>query len=500
MRISGGKMSNNQNVVDIIPPTDEFVESINSLKKEIVNLYAADEIPWVVGYSGGKDSTATLQLIWSALLELDTAQLKKPIYVITTDTLVENPVVSAWVNNSLKQMQVAADDQGLPITARRLTPDIAYTFLVNLIGRGDPPPRPRFRWCTERLKIDPTSQFITDIVRQNGEAVVVLGTRKAESASRARVMKRFEKQRVRENLNPHTSLTNAYVYPPIQDWSNDDVWLYLMQVKNPWGHDNKNLLTLYQGATADGECPLVIDTTTPSCGSSRFGCWVCTLVEKDKSMQAMILNDQSKEWMLPLLELRNELDIADDRHLRDFRRMNGHVYLFNNKPVPGPYTQKSRQMWLQKLLEVQSFVQQEIPADMGELELISIEELKEIRRIWVMEKHEIEDTLPQIYEKATGHSFPDKLLDETLIFTDADLSILSDISQGNEIQYQLLRELISVERQFSSKSRRVGIYEALEKALRRNFYEDKDDAINRATKLQASLEEGRNRAEAVQDL
>ena len=70
---------------------------------------------------------------------------------------------------------------------------------------------------------------------------------------------------------------------------------------------------MYQGASEGGECPLVVDTSTPSCGDSRFGCWVCTLVEKDKSMHAMIQNDAEKEWMLPLLELRNELDPAQDR-------------------------------------------------------------------------------------------------------------------------------------------------------------------------------------------
>ena len=474
-------------------------DTLKALRKEIIDLYLADDIPWVIGYSGGKDSTATLQLIWQALLEINPKQREKQVHVITTDTLVENPIVAAWVNTSLKQMQIAADEQSLPISAHKLTPDIGNTFWVNLIGRGYPAPRPRFRWCTERLKIDPVSKYITDVVRQNGEAIVVLGTRKAESTSRARVMNRFEAKRIRDHLNPHTTLPNAYVYPPIQDWSDDDVWLYLMQVKNPWGHDNKNLLTLYQGATADGECPLVIDTTTPSCGSSRFGCWVCTLVTQDKSMQAMILNDQDKEWMLPLLELRNELANKNDRGIRDFRRMNGHVYLFNDEAVPGPYTQKARKDWLVKLLEVQNFVRDKAPNDFGEFELITNAELREIRRIWVMEKHEIEDWLPKIYEKIMGRPFSDGILDETLIFDEDDLSILSDISDGDPIHYQLLRELISVERQFASKSRRAGIFEALEKAFKRNYFDDKQDAVNRARDLQAELSKGRKRAQEVGD-
>ncbi len=233
-------------------------------------------------------------------------------------------------------MSTAASEQGLPIVPHKLTPEVENTFWVNLIGKGYPAPRNKFRWCTERLKIMPSNKFIRDVVRSNGEAILVLGTRKAESQRRAITMSKHESKRVRERLAPNASLANSLVYTPIEDWNNDDVWLFLMQVKNPWGHDNKSLLGMYQGATEGGECPLVVDTTTPSCGTSRFGCWVCTLVDKDRSMEAMIKNDEEKVWMTPLLELRNELDNPDDRGLRDFRRMNGHVQLFHDRTIPGP--------------------------------------------------------------------------------------------------------------------------------------------------------------------
>ena len=317
---------------------------------EIQKLYAEDQIPWVVGYSGGKDSTATLQLVWLAIAQLPEKARKKPVFVITTDTLVENPVVSAWVVNSLQTMEQAAMKSGVPIYPHRLTPDVRDTFWVNLIGKGYPAPRPKFRWCTERLKIKPADGFISNVVRQNGEAIVVLGTRKAESSGRAARLNLLESKRPRDHLSQHSSLLNAYVYAPIAEWTNDDVWLFLMQARNPWGYDNKDLLTLYQGASPDAECPLVIDTSTPSCGDSRFGCWVCTLVEQDKSMTAMIKNDDDKAWMEPLLALRNDLD-EHDHDKRDFRRMSGAVMLIRDKddPIPGPYTQKSREMWLRRL-------------------------------------------------------------------------------------------------------------------------------------------------------
>ena len=258
--------------------------------------------------------------------------------MISTDTLVEQPLVAAWVDTSLDEMRTAAREQELPITPHKLTPEVEDSFWVNLIGKGYPAPRQKFRWCTERLKIKPSNKFIRGVVQQYGEAILVLGTRKAESQRRAATMEKHEARRVRERLRPNASLPNSLVYTPIEDWTNDDVWLYLMQVKNPWGHDNKSLLGMYQGATEGGECPLVVDTSTPSCGTSRFGCWVCTVVDKDRSMEAMIKNDEEKVWMTPLLELRNELDKPDDRDRRDFRRMNGQVQLFHDRTVPGPYT------------------------------------------------------------------------------------------------------------------------------------------------------------------
>ena len=313
---------------------------------EIRELYLWDEVPWVVGYSGGKDSSAVLQLVWLAVRDLPAEQRRKPIHVISTDTLVEQPVVAAWVEASHAKMREAATQQQMPVTPHRLTPEIKDSFWVNLIGRGYPAPRKLFRWCTSRMKINPSNTFIRNVVRASGEAILVLGTRKAESQRRAANMAEQEKRRVRERLTPNAALPNSLVYTPIEDWTNDDVWLFLMQVKNPWGHTNKSLLGMYQGASADGECPLVVDTSTPSCGNSRFGCWVCTVVDQDRSMEAMIKNDDEKLWMTPLLELRNDLgDVSKDTARRDFRRMNGRVQLFHDGVVRGPYSRAAREYW-----------------------------------------------------------------------------------------------------------------------------------------------------------
>lgn len=475
-----------------------FQNSVAAAIDEVVDLYKADQIPWVIGYSGGKDSTAALQLVWLALERIPSSERAKPVYVISTDTLVENPIVALWVSKSLERMSAEATRHQLPLTAHRLTPTSTNTFWVNLIGRGYPAPRPKFRWCTERLKIMPSTHFIGSVVQKHGEAILVLGTRKAESAVRARVMDRFEGKRIRDRLSPNGSLPNSFVYTPLEAWSNDDVWMFLMQIPNPWGYNNKDLLTMYQGATAGGECPLVVDTSTPSCGDSRFGCWVCTLVEQDKSMHAMIQNDEEKEWMLPLLQLRNELDPPKtpdgDRALRDFRRMNGAVQLFNDRPIPGPYTQRVRENWLRKVLLVQRHIRENGPSEVRNIELITLEELEEIRRIWVVEKHEIEDNMAAVYEAATGAPYPGRRLDDNLVMGSAEMTLLRELCGEDELHFELTRELLSVEKQHKSMLRRAGLFESIEDAFRRGFYESEDDAVSRARQRRDALDEAQERA------
>ena len=468
---------------------------VRRLIDEVKELYASDEIPWVVGYSGGKDSTAVAQLVWMAMSEMEPKERTKPVHIISVDTLVENPAVSVWVNRSLNQMNKMAKKSSMPIFAHTLSPDVSNSFWVNLIGKGYPAPRPGFRWCTDRLKIKPADTFIQNVVKENGEAILVLGTRKAESSARAGAMKKREENRKRDLLSPSTTLQNAYVYSPIAEWENDDVWIYLMQFENPWGYDNNDLLTMYRGATVDGECPLVVDTTTPSCGNSRFGCWVCTMVDEDKSMAAMIKNDDEKDWMTPLLDFRNnELKPAGptkDHHKRDFRRLNGQISLkrpsahtSEDSLVPGPYRQDVRADFLRKLLLVQKDLRQNdrAPAEIHDIDLITLDELQEIRRIWMIEKHEIEDLLPEIYESAVGKAFPSNPLDDRQPFDQEDMEILKELCNGDDLHFELVRELLDVERSFRSKAKRSNLFGRIEKAFQKSSYEGAEDATERAVR------------------
>lgn len=245
---------------------------------------------------------------------------------------------------------------------------------------------------------------------------------------------------------------------------------------------------MYRGATADNECPLVVDTSTPSCGDSRFGCWVCTMVNKDKSMEAMIQNDEEKEWLQPLLDIRNELDIQNDRDKRDFRRIYGRVELFERnvdgstsiEPIPGPYTKYWREYWLRKVLEAQVQIRQNAPEEFKEISLIAPEELSEIRRIWLEEKHEFDDSLPKIYREVTGEVFYDIRpgANNRLLGGD-EWDILEEICDDDAMHLELMAKLLDTERQYYTRSYRTRIYKELEKCFETSS-RSKEEAIQNA--------------------
>lgn len=457
--------------------------AFSAIIDEIVDLYQSDSIPWIVGYSGGKDSTASLQLLWTALATLPPERRTKPVHVISTDTLVENPIIAGWVQVSLERIGFAAAQQGLPITAHRLTPALDNRFWVNLIGKGYPAPRPKFRWCTDRLKISASTQFIQELSENQGEAILVLGQRRGESQARNKVMDQYkDSTRARLSKNKDPRLSRVWVYPPIESWSSDDVWEYLITQTNPWGIDNQELFNIYRGATPDAECPIVVDASTPSCGDSRFGCYVCTMVTQDKSMKAMIQNDEQKQWMQPILDFRNDNLAVEDRHLRDFRRMNGRLTIFHGQLVHGPYTQAHREHLLRELLITQRAVQgaDEIHGTKN-IELISIEELDEIRRIWVGDKGEIEDSVPRIYAEVLGVPYPGQDREQTPLDA-ADLSLLHEAARATDGEsadelYKLTRSLLALQFQTIESHKRSKHLDQLGAVLRQYAFRNEEEAL-----------------------
>ena len=338
---------------------------IDFIKDEIKDQYLADERPWIIGFSGGKDSTAVLQLVWYALRELPEEKRSKEVHVVCNDTLVENPRVVHWIDSNLDNIAKQAKKENLPFVVAKTTPELEDSFWVNLIGKGYPAPNSTFRWCTERLKINPTTKYIKEQVAQKGEVIILLGTREDESNNRKRSVQKF--QIANNRLRRHVELNLAYIYAPIKHLTTEDLWQYLLQAPSPWNGSNRDLVTLYRNGSG-GDCPLVIDVTTPSCGQSRFGCWVCTVVRKDKSMEALI--DNGEEHLEPLLDLRDWL--VENRNKDEYRQMR----LRNGGKGKGPYNIDTRAYLLHRLLEAEKLS--------GE-KLITTQEMKAIQIIWNMD-------------------------------------------------------------------------------------------------------------------
>ncbi|MNW47035.1 hypothetical protein D3C74_243540 [compost metagenome] len=435
--------------------------NIKEVYQEIQELYKSDNTPWVVGYSGGKDSTVVVQLIFNALLELSrTEKLNKDVYIISSDTLVETPLIIDYINNSLTLIQQQAEQIGLPISTHKVKPLVDQTFWVNMIGRGYPSPRQKFRWCTDRMKIEPANRFVTERVSEHGKVIMILGVRSDESATRAQTIK---KHKVKGKLlSKHSTLPNAFVYAPIRNFSTDDVWAYLLNVPSPWGGDNHELLRLYNNSNA--ECPLVVDKSTASCGNSRFGCWVCTVVTEDKALNGFIENGE--DWLRPLLKFRNMLvKIRDVPEKRERKRMNGQVYYTApDKLGFGPFTMKARQEILEELLTIQFNLR---TPEGNPYELIRRDELYRIQELWSA-LGDWELSVLSIFRKVYGYDLPWSG-EEREIVTQEQLQLLYQLSGQYNVPFEIVQRLLFLEWKNAGFSYRHGMEKELISMLREQW-------------------------------
>lgn len=386
--------------------TGEF-ETFENIIKEIMIVYKHDDRPWLIGYSGGKDSTLLVSLVYEAMKRIKESgsELSKRVYIITSDTMVENPIVKEYMHSSSDSINKAAKNDGLNIQADVIYPDADQTFWSRMIGLGYPTPEPpRFRWCTERLKINPMNKYVNERIKESGEIIVLLGVRKGESLTRMKTITAREIEG--KLLNMHNDIPNAYVYNPITEIPNDLVWEFLLKgdCKSPWGTDMKYLFNLYQGENLSEEKSVLGEVDRdkiPVTGNSRFGCWCCTMVKEDKSLQNFInkSNEEDAKKLTLLRDFRNKLlEMREDANMRDSKRRNGTVYKKADGTFGmGPFTLEARRIILEGLLELEN------KTGLG---LITLQELKVIDKMWDEEGDLTCRSLVDTYYKVKGKKLP----------------------------------------------------------------------------------------------
>lgn len=427
-------------------------------------MFAADlHRPWIIGFSGGKDSTVLLTLVWIALRRIREDvevpfQLKRPVHVVCNDTMVENPLITAYVESVLAKIETAARNQDLPIFVKKTTPKLDESFFLNVIGKGYPVPNNTFRWCTDKLKMRPTSSFLHEQIDEKGEAVVLLGTRYEESKSRERSMKKHERKGRR--LSSHPTDANTYVFAPIKELMLEEVWYIINTVESPWGYDNNILFQIYSDASADDyECPTVVTNKDhKSCGQSRFGCWTCTVVNEDKSMKALVNNGQ--EWMAPLMDYRNGL--VAERNLHEHRMSKGRRgddRVMDDGRNTGPYHPWYRAKKLRQLLEIQFEVQKNHP----EVTLITNQELIAIQVTWnrdgFFDKH-----VGEIYKDVYNKNISTNNM-KSLGLTER--RIMKEVCEEDPDFFNLIDNLIDLQESKTLLISKYGLHNDVEKQIER---------------------------------
>ncbi len=402
--------------------------------QEMSMVYQHDKRPWMIGFSGGKDSTLLCCLVMKMLQRLPKEKRNKKVYIVSSDTMVENPIVREYMHRMSRMINLLG--RLLNVQADIIYPKTEDSFWCKVIGLGYPTPEaPGFRWCTERLKIQPMNQYTLETIKNNGEVILLLGVRKAESSYRANNIRAREIEG--KLLVPHKDIENAYVYNPLTEIPNEEVWKYLLagDAKTPWGSDNRYLFSLYQGENLGEEKSVIgeIDKDKiPVTGNSRFGCWICTMVKEDKSLKAFI--DRGETWLVPLRDYRDWLvELRSTPGAREYKRRNGAVYRKADGTLgEGPFTMETRKEMLRRLLLLEK--------NTG-LSLITVEELKQIDILWDKEGDLSRRALVDLYMEIKGERLP---WDEYKVplFSNEIIEKMKKCCEENSVPFELIAKLI----------------------------------------------------------
>jgi len=310
------------------------------IENEIADLSQEWEF-MAITFSGGKDSTALTFALLNAFAK--TKCRPKNIWILYVNTLVEPPPLLQTAQKSLSIFENLGRLVEIPIVPKILIPELKDRFWVLLIGKGYPPPSVRFRWCSERLKIRPVKNFLKQVKKGYKKFPLVLtGVRLNEGSNRK---KNLSKRLIKGKWMRYEGLKDCLVYAPLLNLGTEEIWKYIEYNERKWDVSMQHLKELYS-ITSDG------------INEFRTGCWVCTLVRKDQSLEKLA---ETNSELAPLIEFRKFLlEVRDNRELRERISRNGKSYF-------GPLNMETRKRILNRIKEVW-----EIP----------LEEEETIREIW----------------------------------------------------------------------------------------------------------------------
>jgi len=272
-----------------------------------------------------------------------------------------------------------------------------------------------------------------------------------ESASRAASIEKREDNH--RGFSMHPDIPNAFVYSPIKDWSNAEVWTFLSTHPAPWGkHDD--MMVLYDKGSGEGDCNIALNPESQSC-KTRFGCWTCTVVSADKSMENMLKNE-SDQWMLPLHEFRNLLDEYRDptklgKEKRQPRRRNGQKSI-------GPFKLQTRKELLEKLLQTE----QKLKKELAGKHLISDEEIVQIQTEWLNDGDFFESAIK--LAKQYGRDVEYK---SVKAFNEDEQEFIEDLCQENGINKELIDHIMQCEHSYRHHTIRVKALSEFETIIER---------------------------------
>ena len=449
-----------------------LADKVRLVLDDMKTLYLQDSRPWIIGLSGGKDSTCITQLVYSMLLELPPDKRHKRVYVLSADVMVESPHADYRRKHICGLIEKQVEIDKIPLSVETLRPILTDTFWVNLIGRGYPSPNRWFRWCTDRMKIRPMNRFVYSQIKENGEVIMVLGIRKSESVNRKRAIERYEISGTK--LSQHSEIKGALVYAPISDWDDiEDVREFLRSTPSPWQDDNNKFLHEYY-SRGESDTEFITDKESQSAGATRMGCWTCTVVPRDHSLEWYIKEGQT--WLEPLVEYRNWIhEIRDGPNYREEARKGEKkkkIYAdilgkeftglerYGHK-VYGPFTMQTRHEMLERLLMLtKNNAELKYELDSLEYTLITPEEIQAIVQLWIYEG----DSIQEIRNLFSRCEMDAPYISNLFLEKDAEV-VLNDICSLHEIPTEVIHKMIIAENDRSHLARRYGVYNKLENIL-----------------------------------